>query len=92
MARIVACLSVFNVAQRDITLHLICELFPVERRVVVELTPAYAEQPIRVACYVRNRPCYTYGLEFTPESDANIGQLRAILREDDRALSQTGAA
>ncbi len=54
-------------------------------RVVVELTPACAAEPIRVPCYVRNRHCYTYGWEFTSEIDMNVGCLRSILREDYRS-------
>ncbi len=60
-------------------------------RVVVELTPAQADEPIRVPCYVRNRHCYTYGLEFTSEVDTNVGRLRAILPEDYRGAAPASA-
>ena len=67
------------------TLYAVAQL-AVGEEVLVELTPAYADQPIRVPCLVRNRHCYTYGLEFTSASSENVDQLRSILREDYRSL------
>ncbi len=54
------------------------------QEILIELMPACSDEPIRVPCQVRNRCCYTYGLEFREGSSENLHQLRAILREDYR--------
>ena len=38
-------------------------------QVLVEFTPPYTGQPIRVRCFVRNRSGYQYGVEFITEND-----------------------
>lgn len=51
-------------------------------QVAVEFTPPNCTQPVRVRCFVRNRECNTYGLEFITENDsdyANVAQIEAVL-------------
>lgn len=51
-------------------------------QVAVELTPPLGDAPIPIRCFVRNRYCYTYGLEFITENDADyerVGQLASHL-------------
>jgi len=38
-------------------------------QVLVEFTPPYTGQPIRVRCFVKNRSGYRYGVEFITEND-----------------------
>ncbi len=50
--------------------------------VVVEFTPPYSGEPIRVRCLVRDRNAYTYGLRFLLENDddhQNAVQIRTAL-------------
>jgi hypothetical protein len=52
-------------------------------QVLVEFTPPYSGQPIRVRCFVRNRAGYSYGVEFITESDADyqsVHKIETILR------------
>jgi PilZ domain-containing protein len=52
-------------------------------QVIVEFTPPYSGQPIRVRCFVRNRAGYRYGVEFITESDddyENVNRIETILR------------
>ena len=52
-------------------------------QVIVEFTPPYSGQPIRVRCFVRNRVGYRYGVEFITESDddyENVNRIETILR------------
>jgi hypothetical protein len=52
-------------------------------QVLVEFTPPYSGQPIRVRCFVRNRAGYRYGVEFITESDddyENVNRIETILR------------
>ena len=52
-------------------------------QVMVEFTPPYTGQPIRVRCFVRNRAGYRYGVEFITESDddyENVNRIETILR------------
>jgi hypothetical protein len=52
-------------------------------QVLVEFTPPYSGQPIRVRCFVRNRAGYNYGVEFITENDddyESVNQIEAILR------------
>ena len=52
-------------------------------QVVVEFTPPYSGQPIRVRCFVRSRAGYRYGVEFITESDddyENVNRIETILR------------
>ncbi len=49
---------------------------------VVEFTPPYSGEPIRVRCLVRDRNGYTYGLGFLLETDddeRNVAQIKAAL-------------
>ncbi len=50
--------------------------------VVVEFTPPYSGEPIRVRCIVRDRNGYTYGLVFLLENEEdgqNVNQIRSVL-------------
>lgn len=47
-------------------------------QVLVEFTPPYSGQPIRVRCFVRNRAGYRYGVEFITESDADYESVHRI--------------
>jgi hypothetical protein len=50
---------------------------------LVEFTPPYSGQPIRVRCFVRNRSGYRYGVEFITESDddyESVNKIETILR------------
>jgi hypothetical protein len=52
-------------------------------QVIVEFTPPYSGQPIRVRCFVRNRAGYRYGVEFITEGDddyENVNRIETILR------------
>lgn len=52
-------------------------------QLIVEFTPPYSGQPIRVRCFVRNRAGYRYGVEFITESDddyENVNRIETILR------------
>jgi hypothetical protein len=52
-------------------------------QVIVEFTPPYSGQPIRVRCFVRNRAGYRYGVEFITESGddyENVNRIETILR------------
>jgi hypothetical protein len=52
-------------------------------QVVVEFTPPYSGQPIRVRCFVRSRAGYRYGVEFITESEndyENVNRIETILR------------
>jgi hypothetical protein len=52
-------------------------------QVIVEFTPPYSGQPIRVRCFVRNRAGYRYGVEFITESDddyENVNRIETILK------------
>jgi hypothetical protein len=52
-------------------------------QVLVEFTPPYSGQPIRVRCFVRNRAGYRYGVEFITESDddyESVNRIETILR------------
>jgi hypothetical protein len=52
-------------------------------QVLVEFTPPYSGQPVRVRCFVRNRAGYTYGVEFITESDddyVSVDRIETILR------------
>jgi len=52
-------------------------------QVLVEFTPPYSGQPVRVRCFVRNRAGYRYGVEFITESDddyENVNRIETILR------------
>ena len=52
-------------------------------QVIVEFTPPYSGQPIRVRCFVRNRAGYRYGMEFITETDddyENVNRIETILR------------
>jgi hypothetical protein len=52
-------------------------------QVLVEFTPPYSGQPVRVRCFVRNRAGYRYGLEFITESDddyENVNRIETILK------------
>ena len=52
-------------------------------QVLVEFTPPYSGQPVRVRCFVRNRAGYNYGVEFITESDddyVSVDRIETILR------------
>ena len=52
-------------------------------QVIVEFTPPYSGQPIRVRCFVRSRAGYRYGVGFITESDddyENVNRIETILR------------
>ena len=52
-------------------------------QVMVEFTPPYTGQPIRVRCFVRNRAGYRYGVEFITENDddyENVNRIETILK------------
>lgn len=52
-------------------------------QVLVEFTPPYSNNPIRVRCFVRNRSGYRYGVEFISESDddyQSVHQIESVLR------------
>ena len=52
-------------------------------QVLVEFTPPYSNNPIRVRCFVRNRSGYRYGVEFITESDddyQSVHQIESVLR------------
>lgn len=52
-------------------------------QVLVEFTPPYSGQPVRVRCFVRNRVGYRYGVEFITESDddyENVNRIETILK------------
>lgn len=51
-------------------------------QVLVEFTPPYSGDPIRVRCFVRNRSGYRYGVEFITESDddyESVHQIETVL-------------
>jgi hypothetical protein len=51
-------------------------------QVLVEFTPPYSGDPIRVRCFVRNRSGYRYGVEFITESDddyQSVHQIETVL-------------
>ena len=51
-------------------------------QVAVEFTPPHSRQRVRARCFVRNRQCDTYGLEFITENDSDyesVAQIEAIL-------------
>ena len=47
-------------------------------QVLVEFTPPYTGQPIRVRCFVRNRTGYRYGVEFITENDDDYESVNRI--------------
>jgi hypothetical protein len=47
-------------------------------QVMVEFTPPYTGQPIRVRCFVRNRAGYRYGVEFITENDDDYESVNRI--------------
>ena len=52
-------------------------------QVLVEFTPPYSGQPVRVRCFVRNRAGYNYGVEFITESDddyESVDRIETLLR------------
>ena len=52
-------------------------------QVMVEFTPPYTGQPIRVRCFVRNRAGYRYGVEFIAENDddyENVNRIETVLK------------
>jgi hypothetical protein len=52
-------------------------------QVLVEFTPPYSGNPIRVRCFVKNRVGYRYGVEFITESDRDyqsVHQIETVLR------------
>lgn len=52
-------------------------------QVLVEFTPPYSGQPIRVRCTVRNRVGYRYGVEFITENDddyESVHRIETVLR------------
>jgi hypothetical protein len=58
-------------------------------QVLVEFTPPYAGQPIRVRCFVRNRSGYNYGVEFITERDddyESVNKIETILRSMGSAV------
>ncbi len=76
--------------QGGMTLFAAIEL-AVGDQVAVELTPPLGDTPMMVRCFVRNRYCYTYGLEFITENDADyerVGQLASHLVRYDLGLPE----
>ncbi len=60
-------------------------------QVAVEFTPPCADAPVNLRCFVRNRYCYTYGLEFITENDTdyqNVGQLGSHLTRHSLVLQE----
>ncbi len=56
---------------------------PVGAEVAVEFTPPYSGEPIRVACIVRDRKGYVYGMEFLTDNHddcARVDQIRSALK------------
>jgi len=51
---------------------------PVGAQVLVEFTPPFSGQPVRVRCFVRNRTGYTYGVEFIAERDDDYESVNRI--------------
>jgi hypothetical protein len=52
-------------------------------QVGVKFTPPFSGRPVSVRCFVRNRQCYNYGLEFVTENDSdyeNVAQIESTLR------------
>ena len=52
-------------------------------QVLVEFTPPYTGQPIRVRCFVRNRAGYRYGVEFITENDddyESVNRIETVLK------------
>ena len=56
-------------------------------QVLVEFTPPYSGDPIRVRCFVRNRSGYRYGVEFITESDEDYQSVHQI----ETVLSSMGS-
>ncbi|MBZ5546492.1 MAG: PilZ domain-containing protein [Acidobacteriia bacterium] len=59
----------------------------IDAQVIVEFTPPYSGQPIRVRCFVKNRTGYRYGVEFITESDDDYESVNRI----ESVLSSMGS-
>jgi PilZ domain-containing protein len=62
-------------------------------QVAVEFTPPCSGQPLRVRCFVRNRQCDTYGLEFITENDSDyesVAQVASSLENMGIAVCSSG--
>ncbi len=60
--------------------------------VTIEVTAEFEEEPVRVRGIVKNRACFTYGLEFVNKDDSDHQHLRKFHSVLTRLRSRGGLA